>query len=210
MHKSFFNGNKMQRRLLTTLTTTKPSTTTKLQSLTPSIKFPKREQEISLTTLLNVNLHIGAHKAAWHQNFLPYLYGHRNDIHIINLEHTLSALRRAVGVCYEVAKAGGNIVFVGTKPILHKLIVDNSKKNGCYYIIKWTGGLMTNKERVLRRSVGYDPDKVSNIENDGEYIFEQPHVHKPDLLVLLDYPNTKWYNKLILGLSMKLIYSKFR
>ena len=179
------------RRLFTT--TIEPLQTPKLQQLKPNLIFPPRKQDLSLQQLLKVNLHIGAHKSKWHQNFLPYLYGHRNDCHIINLEHTLSALRRAVGVCYEVAKNDGNIVFVGTKPSLHKLIVDNSIKNNCFYIINWTGGLITNKERVLRKSSGFDPDKVSNIQQDGEFLYEQPFVHKPDLLILLDYPNTKWF-----------------
>ena len=169
----------------------------RLASLAPKIQFTRsKTPQISLQQLLKVNLHIGEHKSKWHQNFLPYLYGHRNDNHIINLEHTMSSLRRAVGVCYEVAKQGGNIVFVGTRPNLHKLMTDNSKRNGCYYIINWTGGLITNKERVLRRSSGYDPDKVGNILNQ-EFVYDQIMVHKPDLLVLMDYQNTKWYQRLI-------------
>jgi small subunit ribosomal protein S2 len=137
---------------------------------------------------------------------LPFLYGHRDGIHIINLEHTLVYLRRAARVTYEVARQGGNIVFVGTKPSLHKLVVDVAQDSHAYFIIHWLGGLMTNKERVLRRSVGYDPDKVSQSlssqsltqlqEEDQEEIKKmldkQPFVHTPDLLILLDYPNTTW------------------
>jgi small subunit ribosomal protein S2 len=176
-----------------------------LKALKPKVVFRPKQSQLSLKQLLKVNLHIGEHKSQWNQNNLQYLYGHRNDIHIINLEHTLVALRRAMGVCFEVAKQGGNIVFVGTKPKLHKLVVETSIQNNCFYIIHWMGGMLTNKERVLRRSVGYDPDKVSNTQEDGEFIHEQPYVHTPDLLILLDYPNTKWFNSIYVGLSMKLI-----
>jgi small subunit ribosomal protein S2 len=136
---------------------------------------------------------------------LQFIYGTRDGIHIINLEHTLVYLRRASKVVYNVASQGGNIVFVGTKPSLHKLVVDVATNSNQYYITHWLGGLMTNKERVLRRSVGYDPDKVSqslssvNLELDEQdrnevvkMLDKQPFVHKPDLLVLLDYPNTQW------------------
>ncbi|KAI9009592.1 ribosomal protein S2, flavodoxin-like domain-containing protein [Gaertneriomyces semiglobifer] len=121
------------------------------------------------------NLHLGHAPQVWNQNMLPYIYGERNGIHIINLEHTLVMLRRAVSIVREVALRGGNIVFVGTRPAIHRVTVEAAKRANAYFVTSWIGGTITNKERVLRRSVGYDPDK--------------PYVHTPDLLIILDYNN---------------------
>ncbi|KAI8898753.1 ribosomal protein S2, flavodoxin-like domain-containing protein [Globomyces pollinis-pini] len=170
----------------------------------PAIKEPiYTSHTLSIQTLMAANLHLGHNKSTWNPSMLPFIYGHRQGVHIINLDHTLAALRRACGVVKEVAAEGGNVLFVGTKPSLHKLMVTTAKENNAFFSIHWTGGLMTNKERVLRRSVGYDPDKVTqnmlpqsqNTENDEDEIEipdKQPYVHKPDLLVLFDYPNTIW------------------
>ncbi|KAJ3308167.1 37S ribosomal protein, mitochondrial [Boothiomyces sp. JEL0838] len=181
-----------------------------LSTLIPSAIGYKQPSinEVSIKALMATNLHLGHNKATWNPRMLPYIYGHRNGIHIINLDHTITALRRACGLIFETAAEGGNIVFVGTKPSLHKLTVNAAQQNNAFFIIHWIGGLITNKERILRRSVGYDPDKVSqsllpqstldNLEEDGELedvknlLKKQPFVHKPDLIVLLDYANNKW------------------
>jgi small subunit ribosomal protein S2 len=108
----------------------------------------------------------------------------------------------------QIARDGGKVLFVGTKPSLHQLVVKTATENNAFYSIHWLGGTITNKERVLRRTVGYDPDKVSQsllpqetkdiLEKDGlleesmGFLEKQPYVHEPDLLILLDYPNTKW------------------
>lgn len=177
--------------------------------------IPRLEKEpvldhnnVTLQTLMTANLHLGHSTSEWNPSMLPYLYGHRQGIHIINLEHTLACLRRASKVVNQIARDGGKVLFVGTKPSLHKLVVDTAIKNNAFYCIHWIGGLITNKNRVLRRTVGYDPDKVSQsllpqstrdeLKKDGEleeaveFLDSQPFVHEPDLLVLLDYPNTKW------------------
>ncbi|KAI9104789.1 ribosomal protein S2, flavodoxin-like domain-containing protein [Phlyctochytrium arcticum] len=121
------------------------------------------------------NLHLGHSPEVWNRNMLSYIYGERQGIHIINLEHTLVMLRRAINVTREVALRGGNIVFVGTRLFMHRITVEAAKKGDAYFVTKWVAGSITNKERVLRRSVGFDPDK--------------PYVHLPDLLIVLDYAN---------------------
>ncbi|TPX62803.1 hypothetical protein PhCBS80983_g00027 [Powellomyces hirtus] len=183
-------------------------------------RFPHNVRTaITIRTLMAANLHLGHARQTWNQNMLPYIYGERQGIHIINLEHTLVMLRRAINVTREVALRGGNIVFVGTRPAIHRITVEAAKRADAYFVTSWVGGTITNKERVLRRSVGYDPDKVaqalvpqdepsaarngrevkqealSDVESDSNFARRknlQPYVHTPDLLVVLDYANNGW------------------
>ncbi|KAI9206584.1 ribosomal protein S2, flavodoxin-like domain-containing protein [Polychytrium aggregatum] len=167
--------------------------------------------ELSIKTLMAANVHLGHSVSSWNRDMLPYIYGERNGIHIINLEHTLSHLRRAVNVTREVARNGGKIVFVGTRPSIHRLTVDAALKGHAYFMVEWVGGTITNKERVLKRSVGFDPDKMGQVQSEGAgrgrrakknvevpesdaglVSVQQPDVSKPDLLVLLDLPNNIW------------------
>ncbi|KAI8589759.1 ribosomal protein S2, flavodoxin-like domain-containing protein [Geranomyces variabilis] len=115
---------------------------------------------LTVSTLVAANLHLGHARQSWNQNMLPYIYGERQGIHIINLEHTIVMLRRAINVTREVALRGGNILFVGTRPAIHRVTVEAARHADAYFATSWVGGTITNKERVLRRSVGYDPDKV--------------------------------------------------
>ncbi|KAH6596925.1 hypothetical protein BASA61_003306 [Batrachochytrium salamandrivorans] len=116
--------------------------------------------DISLRSLLAANLHLGHNTTLWNPSMLPYIYGSRHGTHIINLEHTLAHLRRAAAFVREVAMANGCIVFLGTKPSIHKVVVDAALMANAYYITKWVGGTITNKERVLRHSTGFDPSKI--------------------------------------------------
>lgn len=162
---------------------------------------------------------------------LPYIYGSRGGIHIINLEHTIVALRRAVGVAREVARQGGNVVFVGSRLGLHKLTVAAVRQanwnsnggagtsmedahersstsgggGGAFFVTRWIPGTITNRTRILRRSVNFDPDKVTQdltptTSSDTSFLLEQqqqqqplqkkqPYVEVPDLLIILDMRN---------------------
>lgn len=163
------------------------------------------ESLVTLKTLMRHQLHLGHHPKQQHPNMLPYIHGERHGIHIIQLEHTLAHLRRAMQFASHVAYEGGNVVFVGSRPSLHRLTVEAAQAAQAFYVLRWLPGTITNKERVLRRSVGYDPSKIlqehfvdplegiiphSSPSSNATTVFKrQPYVHKPDLLVLLDYPN---------------------
>jgi small subunit ribosomal protein S2 len=132
-----------------------------------------------------------------------FLYGIRQGIHIINLDHTLYALKRASVFTEQVALNGGKIVFLGSRRFLHPLVVEAAFNGKAYFLTEWIGGTLTNKERILKRSVGYDPDKVSQAMEDDDEPSNvsnssskkksvQPYVHSPDLVIILDYPNNLW------------------
>ncbi|KAJ3101776.1 37S ribosomal protein, mitochondrial [Phlyctochytrium planicorne] len=175
--------------------------------ITSDLPYPTQiRTAINLKTLMAANLHLGHGPEKWNRFMLPFVYGERGGIRIINLEHTIVQLRRAMNVTREVAFRGGSIVFLGTKPSLHKITVAAAKRANGYYVTKWIGGTITNKDRVLRRSSGYDPDKIAqalatvtssreaNTEGELEKTLslqttKQPKVYTPDLLIVLDMPN---------------------
>ncbi|KAJ3213081.1 37S ribosomal protein, mitochondrial [Dinochytrium kinnereticum] len=177
---------------------------------TPLLPHPTQiRPAINLRTLMAANLHLGHDPKNWNKNMLPFIYGERGGIHIINLEHTIVQLRRSLNLIREVAFRGGNIVFVGSKPSLHKITVAAAERANGYFVTKWIGGTITNRDRVLRRSTGYDPDKIAqamavvssstsdapaNADEELQKTLSlqsarQPKVHTPDLLVVLDMPN---------------------
>ncbi|KAJ3398868.1 37S ribosomal protein, mitochondrial, partial [Chytriomyces hyalinus] len=156
--------------------------------------------QLTVRALLASNAHLGHAAHTQHKNMLPFVHGTRGGVSLINLDHTLTALRRAIGVAKTVASNASSpagIVFVGTRPALHALVSDAAIACGAAFVTNWVGGTLTNRERVLRRSVGYDPDRVAQIllANDPESestkpLASQPYVKLPDLIVLLDMKNT--------------------
>ncbi|KAI9312546.1 ribosomal protein S2, flavodoxin-like domain-containing protein [Zopfochytrium polystomum] len=155
----------------------------------------------SVKTLMAAGLHLGHSPKVWNPYMLPYIYGERGGIHIINLEHTLVALRRAINVTQDIAMRNGNVVFVGTRLSLHRLTVAAALRADAFFVTHWVKGTITNRERVLRRSVGFDPDKVTqemvaadDLSGDDSAAAtaapsKQPPVQVPDLIILLDMPN---------------------
>ena len=75
----------------------------------------------------------------------PYIYGVRNDIHIIDLEKTIIALNDALAFVKKVSAAGGTILFVGTKKQVKNVVKDAAMKVSMPYVVnRWIGGLFTN------------------------------------------------------------------
>ncbi|KAJ3317558.1 37S ribosomal protein, mitochondrial [Blyttiomyces sp. JEL0837] len=167
---------------------------------------------VTLKSLMAANLHLGHSVDAWNPRMLTYIYGQRGGIHIINLEHTLTMLRRTINITREVAMRGGNILFVGTKLSLHRITVEAANRGQAFFVTNWVPGTITNKERVLRRSVGYDPDMITqallpppsskrgggnmdmskdsdDMDLANKTFTKQPYVHVPDLVIVLDMPN---------------------
>lgn len=126
-----------------------------LKKLLPKLpKIEQTAQDLKLSILMKNSLHLGHSTSNFNSKMLSYVYGSRMGIYIINLESTMAALRLTSNLTREIASRGGNVLFVGTRPILHDLVIDVATKNNAFFCTHWVGGLFTNKERVLRRSVG--------------------------------------------------------
>ena len=103
----------------------------------------------TIRQLLESGVHFGHHTRRWNPKMTPYIFGVRNNIHIINLEETVPLLSQALSAIREVAAAGGRILFVGTKKSCSEIIADSAKSCGQYYVNhRWLGGMMTNFSTV--------------------------------------------------------------
>lgn len=104
---------------------------------------------LSVKALMMAGVHLGHCPENWNRNMLPYIYGERNRIHIINLEHTLTELRRACAFLRHVGSIGGNILFVGKRPQLHTIVYDASLLSSSYYTFVWNNDIMHHNSEVF-------------------------------------------------------------
>ena len=103
----------------------------------------------TIRQLLESGVHFGHHTRRWNPKMTPYIFGVRNNIHIINLEETVPLLSQALSAIREVAASGGRILFVGTKKSCSDIIAESAKSCGQYYVNhRWLGGMMTNFSTV--------------------------------------------------------------
>jgi len=99
--------------------------------------------------LLEAGVHFGHPIRRWNPKMAPYIFGKRNNIHIINLEKTVPMLYEALDAIQSIAKNGGKFLFVGTKRAASDLIAQAATNCGQYYVNhRWLGGMLTNWETV--------------------------------------------------------------
>tara|TARA_A100001011_G_scaffold218166_1_gene226097 strand:- start:81 stop:1019 length:939 start_codon:yes stop_codon:yes gene_type:complete len=105
----------------------------------------------SMRQLLEAGVHYGHHTRRWNPKMSPFIFGVRNNIHIINLEETVPLLNRALQAINEVASSGGRILFVGTKKSVSEIVSESASSCGQYYVNhRWLGGMMTNFSTVSK------------------------------------------------------------
>jgi len=101
--------------------------------------------------MLEAGVHFGHQTRYWNPKMAPYLFGHRNKIHIINLEKTLPLYEEAINFISKMAAKKGKILFVGTKRSAQAIIREEAERCGMPYVNKrWLGGLLTNFKTVKR------------------------------------------------------------
>jgi small subunit ribosomal protein S2 len=105
--------------------------------------------DVSMRQMLQAGVHFGHQTRYWNPKMGAYIFGHRNKIHIINLERTLPMYQDAVGYMGKLAANGGRILFVGTKRAAHDAIRDQAVRCGMPYVNhRWLGGMLTNFKTV--------------------------------------------------------------
>lgn len=120
---------------------------------------PVAPQEATISALLASGAHMGHSQTLMNPNFMPYAYGVRAGITIIDLDHTLPLLRRAAKVVRAVAAKGGSVVFVGTRPDLRTAVQKAAGRMGSqgYHVgERWLPGTLTNKKQM------FGPDVVQS------------------------------------------------
>jgi small subunit ribosomal protein S2 len=105
--------------------------------------------QFTLRQLLEAGVHFGHHTRRWNPKMAPYLYGVRNQVHIIDLQQTVPLLARAMQAVRDVVAGGGRVLFVGTKKAAAEHVAEAAKRCGQYYVNhRWLGGMLTNWKTI--------------------------------------------------------------
>ena len=104
---------------------------------------------VTMREMLEAGVHFGHQTRFWNPKMAPYIYGHRNKIHIINLEKTLPKFQEAMKFIRQLSSKRGTILMVGTKRQAREVIaVEAQRANVPYVDQRWLGGMMTNFKTV--------------------------------------------------------------
>ena len=105
----------------------------------------------TMRQLLEAGVHFGHNTRRWNPKMSPYIFGARNNVHIIDLQQTVPLLQRAMNAVREVAAAGGRVLFVGTKRQASRMIAQSAERCGQFYVDhRWLGGMLTNWATIQR------------------------------------------------------------
>ncbi len=104
---------------------------------------------VSLRQLFEAGVHFGHNTRRWNPKMQSYLFGVRNNVHIIDLEQSVPMFQRALQSLRDTAASGGRVLFVGTKRQAQDKIADAAKRCGQYYVNhRWLGGMLTNWKTI--------------------------------------------------------------
>jgi small subunit ribosomal protein S2 len=104
---------------------------------------------VTMREMLEAGVHFGHQTRFWNPKMAPYIYGHRNKIHIINLEKTLPAFEDAMKFVRQLAGKRGTVLMVGTKRQAREVIAQEAQRAGMPYVDqRWLGGMLTNFKTV--------------------------------------------------------------
>ncbi|MFH1602741.1 MAG: 30S ribosomal protein S2, partial [Pseudomonadota bacterium] len=103
----------------------------------------------TMRQMLEAGVHFGHQTRFWNPKMAPYIFGHRNKIHIVNLEKTLVMYQEAMKFVKKLASNKGTILFVGTKRQAREIIKEEAVRCGAPYVDqRWLGGMLTNFKTV--------------------------------------------------------------
>ena len=124
--------------------------------------------QVSMRELLQAGAHFGHQTRFWNPKMDQYIFGARNKIHIINLEHTVPAFNDALGFVRRLVENKNQIMFVGTKRAAGKIIEEQAARCGMPFVShRWLGGMLTNY-KTIRSSIKRLRELEAQIE-DGTF-----------------------------------------
>jgi small subunit ribosomal protein S2 len=104
---------------------------------------------VTMREMLEAGVHFGHQTRFWNPKMAPFIYGHRNKIHIINLEKTLPKFEEAMKFVRQLAGKRGTILMVGTKRQAREVINMEAQRAGMPFVDqRWLGGMLTNFKTV--------------------------------------------------------------
>jgi len=103
----------------------------------------------TMRQMLEAGVHFGHQTRFWNPRMAPYIYGHRNKIHIVNLEKTLGLYQEAMKYLKQLSSNRGTVLFVGTKRQAREIMAEEAQRAGMPYVDqRWLGGMLTNFKTV--------------------------------------------------------------
>ncbi len=107
---------------------------------------------ISMKQLLEAGVHFGHRTRRWHPKMRTFIFTERNGIHIIDLQQTMRQVNTAYQVVRDTVRAGGTVLFVGTKKQAQETIRQEAERCGMPYVVqRWLGGTLTNFRTIRQR-----------------------------------------------------------
>ncbi len=104
---------------------------------------------VTMREMLEAGVHFGHQTRFWNPKMAPYIYGHRNKIHIINLETTLPLFQEAMKFVRQLSARRGTILMIGTKRQAREVVAMEARRAGMPFVDqRWLGGMMTNFKTV--------------------------------------------------------------
>ncbi len=105
--------------------------------------------DFSMRQLLEAGVHFGHQTHRWNPKMAPYIFGDRNNIHVIDLSQTVPLLHQALKQISDTVAQGGRVLFVGTKRQASELVADSAQRSAQYFVnSRWLGGMLTNWKTI--------------------------------------------------------------
>ena len=163
----------------------------------------------TLRQMVEAGVHFGHHARRWNPQMAPYIYGKKDNVHIIDLQKTYPMLYNALNATREVAAQGGKVLFVATKRQAQEIVKESAERCGQYYVnYRWLGGMLTNWKTVYKSITrlnklnemeeknayeGYTKKEILNLKKEREKLAVVLNGIKdmggqPDLLFVIDTP----------------------
>lgn len=103
------------------------------------------QTKFTMRQLLEAGVHFGHHTRRWNPKMRPFIFGVRNNVHIIDLQQTVPLLQNALKTVQSISAKGGRVLFVGTKRQAREKVAQAAQRCGQYYVNhRWLGGMLTN------------------------------------------------------------------
>jgi small subunit ribosomal protein S2 len=104
---------------------------------------------VTMREMLEAGVHFGHQTRYWNPRMAPYIFGHRNKIHIVNLEKTMAMYHEALKFVRQLSTNKGSVLFVGTKRQAREIVKEEAQRCGAPYVdYRWLGGMLTNYKTV--------------------------------------------------------------
>ncbi len=165
--------------------------------------------KFTIRQMIENGVHFGHHARRWNPKMAGYIYGKKDNVHIIDLQQTYPMLYTALNAAKEIAANGGKVLFVGTKRQAQDIIKENAERCGQYYVnYRWLGGMLTNWKTVYKSisrlvklnemfdnnaTEGYTKKELLNLRKEQEKLAKELSGvmnmgGQPDLLFVVDMP----------------------